>query len=113
MFTQETAPNSDPTARNRPQMSALNLGGAGGLGGLLSGLFGGGGAAPSPAPPPPPAAAAVAAPDGTLLPVDATGRRPPIVPGLNPSGDLVLAGGNSPGQGIYRSTPVPYPPRRV
>ena len=34
-FTLLTAPNSDPTARNRPQMSALDLSG------LLGGLFGG------------------------------------------------------------------------
>ena len=53
-FTTITAPNSNPTDRNRPQMGALNLSG------LLGGLFGGGGAAPQPAPPPPPARTAVA-----------------------------------------------------
>ena len=40
-FTTVTAPNSDPTARNRPQITALNL----------AGLFGGGAPASAPAAP--------------------------------------------------------------
>ena len=59
-FTTITAPNSNPTDRNRPQMGALNLSG------LLGGLFGGGGAAPQPAPPPPPARGAVASGGGAV-----------------------------------------------
>ena len=94
-FTTITAPNSNPTDRNRPQMGALNLSG------LLGGLFGGGGPAPQPAPPPPPAAVSGAraggrvAPDMTGISFDANGN--PVSgyelgPGISPQDSTQLAG---------------------
>lgn len=100
-FVQVTAPNSNPTDRNRPQMSALNL----------AGLFGGQGqAAPPVAPRPqfqvPPAPAPrpmYRQPTQSMVNPDGSTR---VSVGLNPSGNLVL---NQPGQPV-RSVPVPYPP---
>jgi hypothetical protein len=90
--TLDYRPNSGPNERNRgsPVATALDL----------SRLFGGG--------QPAPAAAPAAAPYRSVTTTDPS-RGLPVTPGLNPSGNLVLAGGNvSPG--VVRSVPVPYPP---
>ena len=74
-FVQVTAPNSDPTGRYRPQLSALDL----------SGLFGGGGrGAPAPSAPAPTSApagrAALRAPPGNDWTFDAEGNPVPTFP---------------------------------
>jgi len=92
-FTQVDRPNADVAggARGRqsvPYTTALDL----------SRLFGGG--------------APAARPAGMLSgDPEVPGRGPAIVPGMNPTGNLALTGGNvRPGQ--IRSVQVPYPPSR-
>ena len=82
--------------RAGPQATALNLGG----------LFGGRGQQPAANPANVPAANA--------QPVSAVANGPtpygPDIPRLNPSGNLALTGGNSPGPNQFSSVPVPLPP---
>jgi hypothetical protein len=89
--TLDYRPNSGPNERNRgsPVATALDL----------SRLFGGGQPAPAPA----------ARPAGILSgDPEVPGRGPAIVPGMNPTGNLALTGGNvRPGE--IRSVQVPYP----
>ena len=84
--------------RAGPQATALNLGG----------LFGGRGQQPAANPANVPAANA--------QPVSAVANGPtpygPDIPRLNPSGNLALTGGNSPGPNQFSSVPVPLPPKR-
>ena len=88
--TLDYRPNSGPNERNRgsPVATALDL----------SRFFGGGQPAPTAAAP------------RYVTTADPT-RGPPVTPGLNPSGNLVLAGGNAT-PGVTRSVPAPYPPAR-
>ena len=50
------------------------------------------------------------APAANAQTVSMTGGPTPVGQGLNPSGNLALAGGNSPGPNQFSSVPVPYPP---
>ena len=91
-FTTFDRPNMSPQnsmqgRQGDPQMGMLDL----------SRLFSGGQPAP-----------VAAAPLRSVTTSDPT-RGPPITPGLNPSGNLVLAGGNADPR-VMRSVPVPYPP---
>ena len=89
-------PNASPqnSMRAGPQATALNL----------AGLFGGRGQ---------PAAAPAVNPNvpaANAQPVSMVNGPTPVGQGLNPSGNLALAGGNSPGPNQFSSVPVPYPP---
>ena len=102
-FVGISAPNASPqnSMRGGPQATALNL----------AGLFGGRGAVNPNAPAANAQPVSAAAPP-VPGPLAANGPTPygPNSPRLNPSGNLALAGGNSPGPNQYRSVPVPYPP---
>ena len=89
-------PNASPqnSMRAGPQATALNL----------AGMFGGRGQ--------PAAAPAVNpnAPAANAQPVSMVNGPTPVGQGLNPSGNLALTGGNSPGPNQFSSVPVPLPP---
>ena len=57
-----------------------------------------------------PAANPANVPAANAQPVSMVNGPTPVGQGLNPSGNLALAGGNSPGPNQFSSVPVPYPP---
>ena len=89
-------PNASPqnSMRAGPQATALNL----------AGMFGGRGQ--------PAAAVNPNAPAANAQPVSMVNGPTPVGQGLNPSGNLALTGGNSPGPNQFSSVPVPLPPKR-
>ena len=96
-FVQVDRPNASAAGGfgrgGAPQMTALNL----------AGLFGGRQPAAAPAVNP-------NVPAANAQPVSMVNGPTPVGQGLNPSGNLALAGGNSPGPNQFSSVPVPYPP---